>query len=137
MTEVKEYVDPNNHSPFGAWFNDVDATVAAKVTRARQKLAAGHSGNTKSVGEGVFEYKIDFGPGYRLYYGKDGNDLILLLSGGSKKTQQQDIAEAKRLWKEYKVRKRKAEKEEAANTKERTKDGTHKRLQGDRKSKSG
>ena len=83
---VKEYVDENNRSPFGTWFNGIDATVAAKVAKARQKLAAGQTGNTKSVGGGVHEYKIDFGPGYRMYFGRDGESLVLLLCGGSKKT---------------------------------------------------
>ncbi len=137
MTEVKEYLDRADRSPFGEWFNEVDAKVAAKVAKARQKLAAGHTGNTKSVGEGVSEYKIDFGPGYRLYYGKDGDAFILLLCGGSKKSQQQDITEAKRLWKEYKCRKRESEKAKAQRKEKGIKYGTHERLQGDRKGKSG
>ena len=56
----------------------------------------------KGVGSGVYEYRIDFGPGYRVYFGKDGDKLVILLGGGSKKRQQRDIAEANRLWAEYK-----------------------------------
>jgi len=59
----------------------------------------------KSVGDGVREYKIDFGPGYRIYFGMDGNTLIILLGGGSKKRQPRDIAEAKARWSDYKIRK--------------------------------
>lgn len=59
----------------------------------------------KAVGKGVSEYKIDFGPGYRIYFGQEGNDLVILLAGGSKKTQQKDINAAQELWAEYKTRK--------------------------------
>jgi len=58
------------------------------------------------VGEGVSEYKIDFGPGYRIYFGKDGERLVILVGGGTKKRQQRDIAHAKAIWKDYKQRKR-------------------------------
>ena len=63
--------------------------------------------NAKSVGVGVFEYRIDFGPGYRIYFGIEGTKLILLLGGGTKKRQPKDVAEAQRLWHEYKERKQK------------------------------
>ena len=62
--------------------------------------------NTKSVGSGVFECRIDFGPGYRVYFGKDGNTLIILLGGGTKKRQQNDIQKAWKIWKDYKKRKK-------------------------------
>ncbi|MCM2373412.1 type II toxin-antitoxin system RelE/ParE family toxin [Aporhodopirellula aestuarii] len=128
MTEVREYIDQNDRSHFREWFDNADATVAAKITKAVQKLSAGHVGNTKSVGEGVSEYKIDYGPGYRVYYGKDGDSLVLLLTGGNKKSQRNDIAEAKRLWKEYKRRKRELEKAKVERDKKGTRHGTHKRI---------
>ena len=59
----------------------------------------------KGVGGGVLEYKIDFGPGYRIYFGKDGEQLVILISGGTKKRQDEDIAEAQRCWIDYKRRK--------------------------------
>ena len=62
--------------------------------------------NTKRVGSGVFECRIDFGPGYRVYFGKDGNTLIILLGGGTKKRQQNDIQKARTIWKDYKIRKK-------------------------------
>ena len=69
-------------------------------------MEQGNFSNSKSIGEGVFECRIDFGPGYRIYFGKDGDALVILLGGGKKKRQQKDIAKAKLLWKEYKRRKR-------------------------------
>ena len=67
----------------------------------------GNFSNVKSVENGVSERKIDFGPGYRIYFAKDGNNLIILLGGGTKKRQQSDINEAKECWKDYKDRKQK------------------------------
>jgi len=66
----------------------------------------GNFSNVKGVGAGVFEYRIDFGPGYRIYYGKDGNRLVILLAGGTKKRQDADITAAKTYWQDYKRRKR-------------------------------
>ena len=68
-------------------------------------MEAGNFSNAKSVGKGVSEYRIDFGPGYRIYFAQDGAALIVLISGGSKKRQQHDIATAKARWVDYKVRK--------------------------------
>ena len=67
----------------------------------------GNFSNVKAVGQGVSEYKIDFGPGYRIYFGKDGETLVILLGGGTKKRQSRDIEVAQDHWKNYKRRKRK------------------------------
>ena len=75
----------------------MDATAAAKVTIALAHLERGNLSNVKGVGGGVLEYKVDFGPGYRIYFGKDGDRLVILISGGAKKRQGDDIAEAQRL----------------------------------------
>ena len=69
-------------------------------------MEQGNFSNTKGVGAGVFECRIDFGPGYRVYFGKDGDTLIILLGGGTKERQQKDIEDARTIWKEYKRRKR-------------------------------
>jgi len=69
---------------------------------------AGNLSNTKGVGKGVLEYKIDFGPGYRIYFGKDGERLVILIGGGTKKRQDNDIAAAQVCWADYKRRKRHA-----------------------------
>jgi putative addiction module killer protein len=106
MIVVREYVDDGGRSPFGVWFVSLDERAAAKVTVALERVAQGHTSAIKAVGEGVSEYKIDFGPGYRIYFGKDGERLVILVGGGTKKRQQRDIASAKAIWKDYKQRKR-------------------------------
>ena len=67
MPEIRAYVDLGGRSPFGSWFADLDAQAAAKVTTALIRIEHGNLSNVKSVGSGVFEYRIDFGPGYRIY----------------------------------------------------------------------
>lgn len=69
-------------------------------------MEQGNLSNAKGVGAGVSEYRVNFGPGYRVYFGKDGDKLIILLGGGTKKRQRNDIEEAKTLWREYKLRKK-------------------------------
>ena len=85
MIDVREYQDTAGHSPFAAWFDVLDATAAAKVTVALVRIGQGNLSNVKGVGEGVLEYKLDFGPGYRVYFGRDGEALIILLAGGTKR----------------------------------------------------
>ena len=80
--------------PFGRWFSGVNSSAAAKVTIALYRLAQGNFSNVKGVGEGVHEYKIDFGPGYRVYFGKDGDRVAILLGGSDKKGQAAAIAKA-------------------------------------------
>ena len=106
MISVREYVDERGRSPYAAWFDSLDQRAAIKVTTAIERLALGHTSAIKSVGEGVSEYKVDFGPGYRIYFGKDGQTLVILLGGGTKKRQQNDISAAKDAWKTYKGRKK-------------------------------
>jgi putative addiction module killer protein len=69
-------------------------------------MEQGNFSNAKGVGEGVLEYKIDFGPGYRVYFGRDGDTIVILLTGGTKKRQQRDIDTAKAYWRDYKLSKR-------------------------------
>ena len=102
---VKEYLK-DGLSPFGEWFKDLDYIAASKITTAVYRLQYGNFSNVESVGGGVFEYKIDFGPGYRVYFGQDKNVLIILLTGGIKKTQSKDIEKAKMYWQEYKYSKK-------------------------------
>jgi putative addiction module killer protein len=84
----------------------LEAVARAKVTRAIVRLEQGNFSNVKSVGEGVFEYRLDFGPGYRVYFGQDGPALVILLTGGTKKRQQRDIDAAHACWQDYKQSKR-------------------------------
>jgi len=106
MIEIREYVDCEGGSPYAKWFNRLSAPAAAKVVTALVRMEQGNLSNTKGVGSGVFECRINFGPGYRVYFGKDGDTLIILLGGGSKKRQQKDVQDARIIWKEYKRRKR-------------------------------
>jgi len=99
--KVIEYVKAGS-SPFSGWLSALDAHAAAKVATALYRLEQGNFSNVKSIGKGVSEYKIDFGPGYRIYFGQEGDELVILLGGGAKKTQQKDIQIAHMLWAEYK-----------------------------------
>jgi putative addiction module killer protein len=103
---VREYLDRNGQSPFARWFSGLDRTAAAKVRTAIARLQQGNTSNVKSVGTGVAECKISFGPGYRVYFGEDGETLIILLGGGTKARQDRDIANAQQRWDDYKTRKR-------------------------------
>ena len=106
MITIREHIDLDGRSPYAKWFNRLNAPAAAKVATAIVRMEQGNLSNSKGIGEGVFECPIDFGPGYRIYFGKDGDALVILLGGGTKKRQQKDIINAKILWKEYKRRKR-------------------------------
>ena len=105
MLSVLEFVAADGSSPFARWFAELDAAAAAKVVTAVSRMELGNFSNVKGVGAGVLEYRIDFGPGYRIYFGKDGDVLVILLGGGTKKRQQHDIAAAHARWNEYKHRK--------------------------------
>ena len=97
MIEIREYVDAEGRSPYARWFNRLNAQAAAKVATTLVRMEQGNLPGVKGVGAGVFESRIDFGPSYRVYFGKDGNALIVLSGGGTKKRQQQDIETAKDL----------------------------------------
>jgi putative addiction module killer protein len=105
MLTILEFLDGSGASPFAAWFGSLDAVAAAKVTTAVRRLELGNFSSVKGVGGGVSEYRIHFGPGYRVYFGKDGETLVILLGGGSKKRQDRDIATARERWSDYKKRK--------------------------------
>jgi putative addiction module killer protein len=105
MIRIEEYVAEGT-SPFRRWFDDLDAQAAALVTAAIERLGEGNTSNVKSIGEGAAELKINRGPGYRVYFGWDGETLVILLGGGTKRRQQNDIDAALRRWRDYKKRKR-------------------------------
>jgi putative addiction module killer protein len=110
-TEIEEYLDEKGGSPFGEWFDNLPAAAAAKV--AIDRIGRGLLGDVKSIGSGVSERRIDFGPGYRIYFGsiKEGYTvkIVILLGGGTKKRQNKDIAIAHSRWKNCKARRRKGE----------------------------
>ena len=105
MHDVREYIDTAGRSPFAKWLRALNVHAAAKVTTALERIADGNLSNVKAAGNGVLEYKIDFGPGYRIYFGRDGGRLVILLAGGAKKRQQEDIRQAKANWEDYRNRK--------------------------------
>jgi putative addiction module killer protein len=80
MVEIRYYVSASGDEPFGDWFAELEAVARAKMTRAIARMEQGNFSNVKSVGEGVLEYRIDFGPGYRVYFGRDGETLVILLT---------------------------------------------------------
>ena len=102
---VLEYLDLQSRSPFAVWFEGLNAAAATKVTAALYQVAEGNWSNVKGVGLGVFERKIDAGPGYRIYFGKDGTQLVILLGGSTKQRQQLAIKAAIERWGDYKRRK--------------------------------
>ncbi len=104
--ELREYIEAGR-SPFGEWFKELDPVTAALVDRYIRRLEAGNFSAAKFVREGVFELRLDFGPGYRVYYGREGRAVIILLGGGSKRRQAADIAAAVQRWKAYKQAKAK------------------------------
>lgn len=104
--EVREYVDARGRSPYRDWLVKLDVATIARVIAGVLRMEGGNFSNAKAVGAGVSELRLDFGPGYRVYFGKDGDRLVILLAGGSKKRQQADIEAAHTLWTEYKRRKR-------------------------------
>jgi putative addiction module killer protein len=98
--EIREYV-ADGRSTFAEWFDGLDSVTAARVDRYIRRVESGNFGAAKVVGEGVSELRLDFGPGYRVYFGRDGKRLIILLGGGSKRRQDADIAAALARWKRY------------------------------------
>jgi putative addiction module killer protein len=101
---IVEYLDATGRSPFAGWFDELDSTAAAKVTVALTRIELGNLSNVKTLGAGLLEYRIDFEPGYRVYFGRHGNDTVVLLTGGTKRRQQRDIATAQTRWTDYKKR---------------------------------
>jgi len=106
MIDLREYLDRTGRSHFGEWFSRLNSEAARRVTTSLYRLGLGNFSNVKGVGAGVFEYRIDFGSGYRIYFGKDGERIVILLCGGTKRRQQGDIAFAVECWQEYKLQKR-------------------------------
>ena len=103
--ELQEFLDASGRSLFARWFDGLNADAAARVTVALTRLGRGNFSNVEGVGAGVFELKVDFGPGYRVYFGKDGERFVILLGGSAKKRQDAAIAAARAAWVEYKRRK--------------------------------
>jgi len=98
---IREYITPQGRNPFRHWMKGLDIAVQARMQARVLRFENGNLGDHKTVGGGVWEARLDFGPGYRLYFGKDGVSVILLLAGGDKASQSKDIAVAKRYWNDF------------------------------------
>ncbi|VFB22215.1 type II toxin-antitoxin system RelE/ParE family toxin [Pseudomonas fragi] len=106
MLEIRHYLSETGNDPYQQWLDHLkDGTAKARITVRVNRLSAGAFGDCKALCQGVWELRIDHGPGYRLYYARDGKKLVLLLLGGDKRQQQADIEKAVRCWNEYQKRK--------------------------------
>jgi putative addiction module killer protein len=105
VLELVVYRDVEGREPFQVWFDELDRQAAAKVAVVLARMTQGNLSEIKSVGAGVLERRIDWGPGYRVYLGRDGERLVILLGGGTKKRQRRDIEDAQGRWVDYKQRK--------------------------------
>src|SRR3954470_13088838 len=113
---VVEYICADDSSPFKSWFDELDALAAAKVATALLRLEMGNNSNVKWIGKGLGEYRIDWGPGYRLCLAQDGDALIILFTGGTKKRQQADIECFQVRWNHLTTRKTRKTKESGSGT---------------------
>jgi putative addiction module killer protein len=113
INDIQELLLEDGSSPYADWFNGLSPDVAAKVVTAKLRMQQGNLSNVEWF-RGIGEYKIDFGPGWRIYLARDGVRLIILLGGGSKARQQRDIDRAVTLWDQYKRARAHAEKKAKA-----------------------
>jgi len=105
MLELQRYVMPNGVSPYGEWFRSFkDNPTKARIRMRLRRLEMGNLGDCVPVGDGVIELRIHLGPSYRIYFGRHGMEVILLLNGGDKSTQAEDIRRAKGMWADWKER---------------------------------
>ncbi len=100
--EIKNYQTLDGKTPFEEWLDNLrDMRAIDKIEKRLKRVQAGNLGDYRSVGEGVFEFRINYGPGYRIYFGQIGTIIVLIICGGDKSTQQQDIQTAKEYWRDY------------------------------------
>ena len=105
MFEIRHYLTEQGDDIFGDWLDDLgDRKAAYKIITRVQRLGLGNAGDFRNLDGGVSELKIDFGPGYRVYYARTGKVILMLLCGGDKSTQKQDIEHAKRNLQDFQNR---------------------------------
>lgn len=95
------YSKPNNKEPLTDWLNSLDVVPRGRIFKRLEQLKKGNFGDCWPVSEGVFELRMDFGPGYRVYFGEVSKTIVVLLMGGDKGVQQRDIDKAKEYWRDY------------------------------------
>jgi putative addiction module killer protein len=105
VIEIRQYVDRAGRNSFERWFDKLDENVQARIALYLDRLERGNTSAVKAIGGGIEELRLDFGPGYRIYFGWDDERLVILLGGGTKRRQQADIERARMLWTEYQQRK--------------------------------
>lgn len=99
--DIEIYVGRDGKSPYSDWLDGLKDVKARAIIRVRiDRVRLGNFGKCRSVGEGIYELKIDFGPGYRVYFGREGDKLVILLCGGDKGSQKRDIEKAHVYWKD-------------------------------------
>jgi putative addiction module killer protein len=103
--QLKIYVDKKGDKPFIQWIGSLDPMIRYRVKERLDRISLGNLGDFKSVGDGVHEFRLAFGCGYRIYFAKENQQIILLLSAGDKSTQSKDIRRAKRYYSDYQTRK--------------------------------
>ena len=102
MFELREYLTVNGRSPFGEWLSSLkEPKIRARIRVRLDRVSLGHFGDCKRLGGGIQELRLDIGPGYRIYFGQEGNRIIMLLCGGDKSTQRTDIIRARAFWADY------------------------------------
>jgi len=106
VIELIEFLDDRDRSPFAEWRDGLDPSVRVRIEISLARVASGNLSALKGVGSGVLEMRLNFGPGYRVYLAREGDQLIILLGGGTKRRQQHDIETAKSRWQELKSRKK-------------------------------
>jgi putative addiction module killer protein len=109
VLEIREYIDELGRSRHADWISRLDDATQARIAIGLRRVGTGNFSNVKSVGSGVFELKLNFGPGFRVYLTREGDHLILLLGGGTKSRQESDIERAKSAWQAYRRRKKAGE----------------------------
>lgn len=104
--EIIIYETSSGSKPFADWLDDLEIDVEKRILSRFNRVRFGNFGDCKNLGDGVLELKFNFGSGYRVYFGKSGNELVILLCGGDKKSQKKDIQKAKEYWRDYEDRKK-------------------------------
>lgn len=100
--EILIYETEDGKQPFQSWLNDLRDVKGRAIIRKRlNRVRLGNLGDTRGLGNGLYEFRIDFGPGYRIYFGEDGDKIVVLLIGGDKGTQEKDIQKARSYWEDY------------------------------------
>jgi putative addiction module killer protein len=101
LIRIELYIARSGKSPVKTWLDELDCEFIGRINDRLKRIKYGNFGDYKNLGEGVFELRFHFGPGYRIYFGKDGDKVIILLCAGEKSSQSHDIKKAKFYWEEY------------------------------------